>query len=124
MAMQAKHPTYRVSLLAVTRSAASSGMSEGRWFCQTPVANFLPFVQRCGDYLARRKENTNELHLLLLISCQNMLGRKRTIIVGSSIMIVGAAIQCSAFSLPQLIASRLITGFGNGEIKARGSGDA
>lgn len=43
-----------------------------------------------------------------------MLGRKRTIIVGSSIMVVGAAIQCSSFSLGQLIAARLITGFGNG----------
>ncbi|KAK3660544.1 hypothetical protein LTR22_007985 [Elasticomyces elasticus] len=44
----------------------------------------------------------------------NMLGRKMTIIVGSSIMVVGAAIQCSSFSLGQLIASRLLTGFGNG----------
>lgn len=44
----------------------------------------------------------------------NKLGRKKTIIVGSSIMVVGAAIQCSSFSLPQLIVSRLITGFGNG----------
>ncbi|KAK9802259.1 putative General substrate transporter [Seiridium cardinale] len=44
----------------------------------------------------------------------NILGRKRTIFIGSSIMIVGAAIQCSSFSLGQLIAARLITGFGNG----------
>jgi len=44
----------------------------------------------------------------------NMLGRKRTIMLGSSIMIVGAAIQASSFSLGQLIAGRLITGFGNG----------
>ncbi|WPH00781.1 general substrate transporter [Acrodontium crateriforme] len=44
----------------------------------------------------------------------NMLGRKRTIFVGSCIMIVGAAIQCSSYSLGQLIASRLLTGFGNG----------
>jgi len=44
----------------------------------------------------------------------NLLGRKRTIITGSSIMIVGAAIQCSSYSLGQLIAARLLTGFGNG----------
>ncbi|QIW95239.1 hypothetical protein AMS68_000757 [Peltaster fructicola] len=44
----------------------------------------------------------------------NMLGRKMTIIVGSTIMVVGAALQASSFSLGQLIASRLITGFGNG----------
>jgi MFS family permease len=41
-----------------------------------------------------------------------MLGRKRTIFIGSCIMIVGAAIQASSMSLGQLIASRLITGFG------------
>ena len=44
----------------------------------------------------------------------NKLGRRRTIFVGSAIMVVGAAIQCSSFSLGQLIAARLITGFGNG----------
>lgn len=44
----------------------------------------------------------------------NMLGRKRTIMVGSAIMVVGAAIQASSFSLGQLIAARLLTGFGNG----------
>ncbi|CAK4019739.1 Sugar transporter STL1 [Lecanosticta acicola] len=44
----------------------------------------------------------------------NLLGRKRTILVGSTIMVIGAAIQCSSFSLGQLIAARLITGFGNG----------
>lgn len=43
-----------------------------------------------------------------------MLGRKKTIFAGSCIMVVGAAIQCSSFSLGQLIASRFITGFGNG----------
>lgn len=44
----------------------------------------------------------------------NFLGRKRTIFVGSAIMVVGAALQCSSYSLGQLIAARLITGFGNG----------
>lgn len=33
---------------------------------------------------------------------------------GSAIMVVGAALQCSAFSLGHLIAGRVITGFGNG----------
>ncbi|XTI96141.1 sugar transporter STL1 [Cenococcum geophilum] len=44
----------------------------------------------------------------------NFLGRKKTIFIGSSIMIVGAILQASSFSLGQLIAARLITGFGNG----------
>lgn len=49
-----------------------------------------------------------------LILLGNMLGRKKTIFIGSCIMVVGAAIQAASFSLGQLIASRLITGFGNG----------
>lgn len=44
----------------------------------------------------------------------NYLGRKRTILVGSTIMIVGAILQASSFSLGQLIPARWITGFGNG----------
>lgn len=45
----------------------------------------------------------------------NWLGRKNSIMLGSAIMVVGATIQCASFSLPQLIVSRLITGFGNGK---------
>jgi MFS family permease len=51
------------------------------------------------------------------ISCiwiGDRLGRRKTIFLGSSIMIVGAALQASAFSLPQLIVGRIITGMGNG----------
>lgn len=44
----------------------------------------------------------------------NMLGRKRTIFTGSTIMVIGATLQASSFSLPQLIVGRWITGFGNG----------
>lgn len=44
----------------------------------------------------------------------NRLGRKRTIFIGSTIMIIGAALQASSYSLGQLIPARLITGFGNG----------
>ena len=44
----------------------------------------------------------------------NMLGRKKTIFIGSIIMIIGASIQTASFSLAQLIVGRWITGFGNG----------
>jgi len=44
----------------------------------------------------------------------NILGRKRTIFTGSLIMVIGATLQASSFSLPQLIVGRWITGFGNG----------
>jgi MFS family permease len=42
------------------------------------------------------------------------LGRRKTIFVGSAIMVVGATLQTSAFSLGHLIAGRIITGIGNG----------
>jgi sugar porter (SP) family MFS transporter len=44
----------------------------------------------------------------------NMLGRRRTIFLGTCIMVVGATLQCTAFSLPHFIVGRLVTGFGNG----------
>jgi MFS family permease len=43
------------------------------------------------------------------------LGRKRAVIVGCSIMIVGGAIQASTRGAGQLIAGRLISGVGNGK---------
>lgn len=44
----------------------------------------------------------------------NMLGRKRTIMTGSVIMIIGAVLQASSYGLAQLIVGRVITGIGNG----------
>lgn len=44
----------------------------------------------------------------------NNLGRKRSILIGSVIMVVGAMIQCTSFGAPQFIAGRLISGVGNG----------
>lgn len=44
----------------------------------------------------------------------DMLGRRRMIFLGSSIMVIGAILQCSSYSIAQLIVGRLITGMGNG----------
>ncbi|KAI5285382.1 hypothetical protein KEM54_000618 [Ascosphaera aggregata] len=44
----------------------------------------------------------------------NRLGRRKTIFVGSIIMIIGAILQCTAFSLPHLVVGRVVTGWGNG----------
>jgi MFS family permease len=44
----------------------------------------------------------------------DILGRRKMIFLGSAIMIVGATLQCSAFSLGHLVAGRVITGVGNG----------
>ena len=42
------------------------------------------------------------------------LGRKRSIIVANVFVIVGAAIQTASFSYGQMVASRIIAGFGVG----------
>ncbi|EWG50702.1 hypothetical protein FVEG_09842 [Fusarium verticillioides 7600] len=46
------------------------------------------------------------------------LGRKRTIIFGALINTIGAALQSSSYSLPQLIVGRLVSGYGFGHITA------
>jgi MFS family permease len=44
----------------------------------------------------------------------DILGRRKMIFLGAAIMVVGATLQCSAFSLAHLIIGRIITGVGNG----------
>ncbi|KAL4965234.1 sugar porter family MFS transporter [Aspergillus stella-maris] len=44
----------------------------------------------------------------------NWLGRRKTIFVGSFIMVIGALLQCTSYDLAQFIVGRLVTGFGNG----------
>ena len=43
-----------------------------------------------------------------------VLGRKKTILLGTTIMTIGAILQISAFSVAQMIAGRIIAGIGNG----------
>ncbi|KAJ5288760.1 hypothetical protein N7478_001790 [Penicillium angulare] len=42
------------------------------------------------------------------------LGRKKSILAGSTIMAVGTILQASSFSLPQIFIGRIISGIGNG----------
>jgi sugar porter (SP) family MFS transporter len=42
------------------------------------------------------------------------LGRKNAILVGTTIMTIGAILQISAFSVPQMIVGRIVAGIGNG----------
>ncbi|PHH89772.1 hypothetical protein CDD83_5308 [Cordyceps sp. RAO-2017] len=51
---------------------------------------------------------------VITIFIGNPLGRKRMIFLGTAIMVVGAALQASAFSLAHFIIGRIITGLGNG----------
>ncbi|KAK2608184.1 hypothetical protein N8I77_006808 [Diaporthe amygdali] len=54
------------------------------------------------------------LGAVITIFIGNPLGRKKMIMLGTSIMLVGAALQASAYTLPHFIVGRIITGLGNG----------
>jgi len=51
---------------------------------------------------------------LITIFLGNPLGRKRVIMIGTAIMVVGAILQASATTLEHFIIGRIITGLGNG----------
>ena len=42
------------------------------------------------------------------------LGRRRTIVLGGVVMIIGAILQASSFGYSQILVARVITGLGNG----------
>ena len=42
------------------------------------------------------------------------LGRRKTIVLGGVIMIVGAILQATSFSYAQMVVARIVTGLGNG----------
>ncbi|KAG6034115.1 hypothetical protein E4U19_003802 [Claviceps sp. Clav32 group G5] len=54
------------------------------------------------------------LGAIITIFIGNPLGRRRMIFLGTAIMIIGAALQASAFTLEHFIIGRIITGIGNG----------
>ncbi|KAI0478253.1 general substrate transporter [Xylaria cf. heliscus] len=51
---------------------------------------------------------------LLAFSIGEHLGRKKTIVIGTSVMTVGAVLQITSFTLPHIIVGRIISGLGNG----------
>jgi MFS family permease len=51
---------------------------------------------------------------LITIFLGNKLGRRKMIMLGTTIMVIGAALQASAYSLEHFIIGRIITGLGNG----------
>ena len=54
------------------------------------------------------------LGAVITIWIGNPLGRRRMIMLGTAIMVVGAILQASATTLPHFIVGRIITGIGNG----------
>jgi len=51
------------------------------------------------------------------------LGRKKTVLVGTTIMSVGAILQITGYSVAQMIVGRVIAGIGNGINTATGQCD-
>lgn len=51
---------------------------------------------------------------ILAVMIGDYLGRKRSILLGTSIMTVGAFMQIFAYSVPVMMAGRIIAGVGNG----------
>lgn len=51
---------------------------------------------------------------ILTMLLGDVLGRKKTIILGVVLLSVGEIIQASSFGLPQLLVGRFVAGFGNG----------
>ena len=51
---------------------------------------------------------------ILAIVIGDRLGRKKSVLVGTTIMSVGALLQITAYSVPQMIVGRIVAGIGNG----------
>jgi MFS family permease len=54
------------------------------------------------------------LGALLVIAIGDPLGRKKCVLLGTTIMSIGAILQIAAFGVPQMIVGRIIAGIGNG----------
>lgn len=50
----------------------------------------------------------------LIIFVGDKLGRRKSVLIGTLIMLIGTALQATAFTLGHLIVGRIVTGFGNG----------
>lgn len=48
----------------------------------------------------------------------NRIGRRKSLIIAAAIAALGLIIQCSSFSISQLVVGRIISGFGNGGVNA------
>jgi MFS family permease len=48
---------------------------------------------------------------ILAFSIGERLGRKKTIMIGTTIMAVGAALQVSSYSVPHMIVGRVVSGY-------------
>jgi predicted MFS family arabinose efflux permease len=54
------------------------------------------------------------LGALISLALGEQLGRRMCIMIGSAVLVVGTALQTSAYSIPHLIVGRILAGIGNG----------
>lgn len=50
---------------------------------------------------------------LFIVAYGDTIGRRKAVVLGATIMIIGAIIQASSYGLAQLIVGRIVTGIGN-----------
>ncbi|KAB8205809.1 general substrate transporter [Aspergillus parasiticus] len=51
---------------------------------------------------------------LMAFGVGERLGRKKSILLGTTLMAIGTLLKCTSYSLPQIFVGRVILGFGNG----------
>jgi len=77
-------------------------------------SSFLAFILLTISGVAVASYNLGcFLGAVITIFIGNPLGRKKIIMLGTAIMVVGAILQASATTLPHFIVGRIITGIGN-----------
>ncbi len=82
----------------------SCNLREDYASCVVLFTNYMTAVQEIGCLIGA----------LSNLWIGDKLGRRRTIVLGGVIMIVGAILQASSFSYAQLVVARIVTGLGNG----------
>lgn len=50
----------------------------------------------------------------LIIGCGDKLGRRKSVLIGTMIMLIGTVIQTASVTMGMLIVGRIVTGVGNG----------
>jgi MFS family permease len=55
-----------------------------------------------------------DLDVCVALWMGEVLGRKKTVLVSTTVMTIGTVIQIASYSVPQMIAGRIVAGIGNG----------
>lgn len=53
-----------------------------------------------------------------IVHVGNSIGRRKSLVVAATVAAIGIVIQASAFSLPQLVVGRIVSGIGNGAVNS------